>query len=57
MKAQFTKDECLRITPETIAESIALKYMFIQENDSDKWVSKIVIDSNLPEENKQGNQS
>lgn len=50
MKAELTKDKYLKITPETVAESIALFHMFIKELDSDKWTSQIVIDSDLPEE-------
>jgi len=50
MKAEFTNAGFLKVTPENMAESIALKYMFVTEQDSDKWVSQIVIDSNLPDE-------
>ena len=50
MKAEFTSGGLLKVTPETMAESIALKYMFITEPDSHEWVSRIVIDSNIPED-------
>ena len=49
MKAVLTEDEQLTITPETVAESIALKYLFIKQHDED-WGKRIVIDSNLPKQ-------
>ena len=50
MKAEFTKSGFLKVTPETVAEPIALNYMFVKEQDTDAWTRQIVIDSNLPEE-------
>ena len=47
MKAEFTKDKYLKITPESVAESIALFHMFIKEQDTKEWIKNIVIDSNL----------
>ncbi len=50
MKAEFTSDGFLKISPENTAEKIALKYMFINEQDSIEWVSRIVIQSDIPED-------
>ena len=47
MKAELTKDGFLKVWPETAAESIALQYMFIKEQDPDELLKKIVIDSNI----------
>ena len=49
MKAELTKDGYLKVSPETPAESIALKYMFIKEQDPVEWCERILIDSNLPD--------
>jgi hypothetical protein len=48
MKVVLTIDEILMITPDTVAEAIALKHLFIKVHDED-WGRKIVIDSNMPE--------
>jgi len=50
MKAEFTSGGFLKVTPENMAESIALKYMFIKEQDGDKWLNSIIIESNIPED-------
>lgn len=50
MKAELTKDGYLKISPDTPAESIALQYMFIAEQDPDEFLKKIVIDSNLEDD-------
>ncbi len=47
MKAELTKDGYLKISPETPAESIAIQYMFMKEQDPDEFLKKIIIDSNL----------
>lgn len=47
MKAEFTIHGELKITPETMAESIALKYMFVDEPDVLNWAEKIIIDSDI----------
>ena len=49
MKAELTKDGYLKISPSNPAESIALQYMFVKEQDPDEFIKKIVITSNLPE--------
>jgi hypothetical protein len=48
MKVKLTKDERLVVTPETVAESIALKYLFNNATTTAKWAESIIIDSTIP---------
>lgn len=36
MKAIFTESKCLKITPETMAESIALDFMFVNNTVNER---------------------